>query len=229
MVSSDGSTITDLGTTVKASSVSQLESLASQINSLESMGVSSLDLEGLHIPVSVAKVFVEASSSTNISFLNQPKLLISSDDNLSDIPSILNELILLGVREITFSDNVEVNALAAHDIIQASDQITFSNGFITDSEGVQDDELKTVLASLKQKGMPVSPNFKPSLDIALTGNAQTDSENMMVMIRDGYKVKLTPTDGSSTEEEGRAEVSFANVFLSLREFTNFANTENFDG
>ena len=163
MVSSDGSTITDLGTTVKASSVSQLESLARQIDSLESMGVSSLDLEGLQIPVSVAKVFVEASSSSNISFLNQPKLLISPDDNLSDIPSILNELISLGVREITFSDNVEVNALAAHDIIQASNQITFSNGFITDSEGVQDDELKTVLASLKQKGMPVSPNFKPHL------------------------------------------------------------------
>ena len=107
--------------------------------------------------------------------------------------------------------------MAAHNIIQASDQITFSNGFITDSEGVQDDELKTVLASLKQKGMPVSPNFKPSLDIALTGNAQTDSENMMVMIRDGYKVKLQATDGGSTEEEARAEVSFANVFLSLRE------------
>ena len=50
-----------LGTTVKASSVSQLESLARQIDSLESMGVSSLDLEGLQIPVSVAKVFVEAS------------------------------------------------------------------------------------------------------------------------------------------------------------------------
>ena len=228
MVSSDGSTITDLGTTVKASSVSQLESLARQIDSLESMGVSSLDLEGLQIPLSVAKVFVEASGSTNISFLNQPKLLISSDDNLSDIPSILNELISLGVREITFSDNVEINALAAHNIIQTSDQITFSNGFITDSEGVQDDELKTVLASLKQKGMPVSPNFKPSLDIALTGNAQTDSENMMVMIRDGYKVKLQATDGGSNEEEGRAEVSFANVFLSLRDFTNFANTENFD-
>ena len=32
MVSSDGSTITDLGTTVKASSVSQLESLARQID-----------------------------------------------------------------------------------------------------------------------------------------------------------------------------------------------------
>ena len=52
---------------------------------------------------------------------------------------------------------------------------------------------------------------------------------MMVMIRDGYKVKLQATDGGSTEEEGRAEVSFANVFLSLREFTNFANSENFDG
>ena len=229
MVSSDGSTITDLGAIVKASSVSQLESLARQLNSLESMGVSSLDLEGLQIPVSVAKIFVEASESTNISFLNQPKLLISSDDNLSDIPSILNELISLGVREITFSDNVEVNALAAHNIIQASDQIIFSNGFVTDSEGVQDDELKTVLASLKQKGMPVSPNFKPSLDIALTGNAQTDSENMMVMIRDGYKVKLQATDGGLIEEEDRAEVSFANVFLSLREFTNFANSENFDG
>ena len=86
--------------------------------------------------------------------------------------------------------------------------------------------MKTVLASLKQKGMPVSPNFKPSLDIALTGNAQTDSENMIVMIRDGYKVKLQATDGGSIEEEGRAEVSFANVFLSLREFTNFANSEN---
>ena len=61
MVSGDGSTITDMGTTVKASSVSQLESLARQIDSLESMGVSSLDLEGLQIPVSVAKVFVEAS------------------------------------------------------------------------------------------------------------------------------------------------------------------------
>ncbi len=59
------------------------------------MGVSSLDLEGLQIPVSVAKIFVEASESTNISFLNQPKLLISSDDNLSDIPSFLNELISL--------------------------------------------------------------------------------------------------------------------------------------
>ena len=102
--------------------------------------------------------------------------------------------------------------MAAHDIIQASNQITFSNGFITDSEGVQDDELKTVLASLKQKGMPVSPNFKPSLDIALTGNAQTDSENMMVMIRDGYKVKLQATDGGSTEEEARAEVSLQMYF-----------------
>ena len=160
-------------------------------------------------------------------FLNQPKLLISSDDNLSDIPSILNELISLGVREITFSDNVEVNALAAHDIIQTSDQITFSNGFITDSEGVQDNELKTVLASLKQKGMPVSPNFKPSLEIALTGNAQTDSENIMGMIRDGYKVKLLATSGGSTEEEGRAEVSFTNVFLSLREFTEFRKYRKF--
>ena len=73
MVSSDGSTITDMGTTVKASSVSQLESLARQIDSLESMGVSSLDLEGLHIPVSVAKVFVEASGSTNISFFKSAK------------------------------------------------------------------------------------------------------------------------------------------------------------
>ena len=50
-------TITDLGTTVKASSVSQLESLARQIDSLESMGVSSLDLEGLQIPVKRGKNF----------------------------------------------------------------------------------------------------------------------------------------------------------------------------
>ena len=84
MYSSDG-TITNLGATIKAASVSQLESLARQIDSLESMGVSNLDLEGLEIPVNVAKIFAEASGSTNIKFLNQPKLLISSEDNLGEV------------------------------------------------------------------------------------------------------------------------------------------------
>ena len=58
MVSSDGSTITDLGTTVKASSVSQLESLARQIDSLESMYLR--EFRRVTYTVSVAKVF-EAS------------------------------------------------------------------------------------------------------------------------------------------------------------------------
>ena len=44
---------------LKAASVSQLESLARQIDSLESMGVSNLDLEGLEIPINVAKIFVK--------------------------------------------------------------------------------------------------------------------------------------------------------------------------
>ena len=142
MVSSDGVTITNLGTTIKASSVSQLESLSRQINSLESMGVSALDLEGLQIPLNVATIFAEASGNTNIRFLNEPTLLITLDDDLEDASSLLNDLVSLGVRQITFEDGVEVNALTAYNIIQASDQVTFSNGFITDSEGVQDDQLK---------------------------------------------------------------------------------------
>ena len=129
MYSSDG-TITNLGTTIRATSVSQLESLARQINSLETMGVSKLDLAGLEIPVDVTKIFAEAQNSSNITFLNRPKLIIGSEDNLSEIPSILDEVIALGVNEITFQDGVEVSAVDAHAIITASNQITFSNGFI---------------------------------------------------------------------------------------------------
>ena len=67
---------------------------------------------------------------------------------------------------------------------------------------------------MKEKGLPVSSNFKPALDIAMTGNAQIDSENIMGMIRDGYKVNLESS-------------SFENVFLSLSDVRNFANSENF--
>ena len=95
----DDGTITNLGATIKATSVSQLESLARQIDSLETMGVSNLDLEGLEIPVNVAKIFAEASGSTNINFLNQPKLLITSEDNLGEVLGFLSEIISLGVRE----------------------------------------------------------------------------------------------------------------------------------
>ena len=91
----------------------------------------------------------------------------------------MSEIVSLGVREITFENGVEVNAANAHEIIQASDQIVFSNGFITDSEGIERRPIKTVLSVLKQKGMPVSPGFKPSLDFELTGNDQTDSESML--------------------------------------------------
>ena len=226
MYSSDG-TVTNLGATIKAASVSQLESLARQIDSLETMGVSSLDLEGLEIPMNVAKIFAEASGSTNITFLNQPKLLITSEDNLADVSGFLSEIISLGVREITFQNGVEVSAANAYEIIQASDQIVFSDGFITSSEGVEDNQLKTVLSVLKQKGMPVSPGFKPSLDFELTGNDQTDSETMLAMIRDGYKVKTQTQDGGVSEDGERAEITLSNVFMSFREFENLAKTENF--
>ena len=232
MYSSDG-TITNLGATIKAASVSQLESLARQIDSLESMGVSNLDLEGLEIPLNVAKIFAEASGSTNIKFLNQPKLLISSEDNLGEVSGFLSEIISLGgfstqtPLEITFQNGVEVNAANAYEIIQASDKIVFSNGFITNSEGIQDDQLKTVLSVLKQKGMPVSPGFKPSLDFELTGTDQTDSETMLNMIRDGYKVKLQTQDGGVSEDGERAEITLSNVFMSFKEFENLAKTENF--
>ena len=88
--------------------------------------------------------------------LNSPKLLIGSEDNLGEIPSILDAVIALGVSEITFQDGVKVSAVDAHAIITASNQITFSNGFISDSEGIPDDELKSKLSELKQKGMLVS-------------------------------------------------------------------------
>ena len=93
------------------------------------------------------------------------------------------------MSEITFQDGVEVSALDAYAITTASPQITFSNGFISDSEGISDDELKNILSQLKQKGMFVSPSFRPSLGIELTGNVQADSENMLTMIRDGDKSK----------------------------------------
>ena len=129
--------------------------------------------------------------------------------------------------EITFQNGVEVNAANAYEIIQASDKIVFSNGFITNSEGIQDDQLKTVLSVLKQKGMPVSPGFKPSLDFELTGTDQTDSETMLTMIRDGYKVKLQTQDGGASEDGERAEITLSNVFMSFKEFENLAKTENF--
>ena len=103
----------------------------------------------------------------------------------------------------------------------------FSNGFITNSEGIEDDQLKTVLSVLKQKGMLVSPGFKPALDLELTGIAQTDSENILTMIRDGYKVKLQTQDGGVSEDGEREEITLSNVFMSFKEFENLANTENF--
>ena len=52
-------------------------------------------------------------------------------------PSILNELIALGVSEIAFQDGVEVSAVDAYaTMTSAPNQITFSNGFISDSEGI---------------------------------------------------------------------------------------------
>ena len=225
MYSSDG-TITNLGTTIQATSVSQLESLARANQFVGNYGRSKLDLAGLEIPVNVAKIFAEAQSSSNITFLNSPKLLIGSEDNLGEIPSILDAVIALGVSEITFQDGVKVSAVDAHAIITASNQITFSNGFISDSEGIPDDELKSKLSELKQKGMSVSPSFRP-LGIELTENAQTNSENMLTMIRDGYKVNLEPNSEEIAEDEVRPEVSFSNVYMSLRDFKNFANLENF--
>ncbi|MEL0215792.1 MAG: hypothetical protein VW948_08540, partial [Burkholderiaceae bacterium] len=160
--------------------------------------------------------------------MNSPKLLIGSEDNLGEIPSILNKLIALGVSEIAFQDGVEVSAVDAYAIITtAPNQITFSNGFISDSEGIPDDELKNILSQLKQNGMFVSPSFRPSLGIELTGNVQADSENMLTMIRDGYKVNLQPYSEDIAEDEARPEVSFSNVYMSLRDFKNFANLENF--
>ncbi|MEL0215793.1 MAG: hypothetical protein VW948_08545, partial [Burkholderiaceae bacterium] len=50
---SSDETITNLKTTIQVTSVSQLESLAGQINSLEEMCVSTLDLAGIEIPVDV--------------------------------------------------------------------------------------------------------------------------------------------------------------------------------
>ena len=83
---------------------------------------------------------------------------------------------------------MQVNAANAYEIIQASNQIVFLMDLSPSSEGVEGDQLKTVLSDLKQKGMLVSPGFKPALDLELTGSAQTDSETMLTMIRDGYKV-----------------------------------------
>ena len=227
MISSTGDVV-ELGTTIKASSVSQLESLARQVDSLETMGVSSLDLEGLNIPIDVAKIFVEASSSTNITFLNQPKLFVKADDSLSDVSSFLNEIIQLGVREITFDENVEINAKDAHDIILASNQITFSNGFISNSDGVADEDLKGVLGSLKAKGMFVSPTFKPSLSATLTGNSQTDTEAIVRMMRDGYKVKINESDGvSGTSFDETGGIVFSNVFATLKDYQRLSNSENY--
>ena len=227
MISSTGDVV-GLGATIKANSVSQLESLARQVDSLETMGVSSLDLEGLNIPVNVAKIFVDASSSTNITFLNQPKLLIKADDSLSEVPSFLNGITQLGVREITFDNNVEVNAKDANDIILASNQITFSNGFISNSDGVADEDLKGVLGSLKAKGMFVSPTFKPSLSATLTGNSQTDTEAIVRMMRDGYKVKINESDGvSGTSFDETGGIVFSNVFATLKDYQRLSNSENY--
>ena len=104
------------------------------------------------IPVNVAKIFAQAAATSNINFLNQPKLLISADDNLFEVPEYLAELANLGVREIVFEDNVPVNAKAAYDIVQTTNQIIFNNGFVSESEGVAQDQLKDVLAELKDKG-----------------------------------------------------------------------------
>ena len=50
---------------------------------------------------------------------------------------------------------------------------------------------------LKEKGMSVSPAFKPSLSAALTGDSQQDTEAVVAMMRDGYKVKINESDGVS--------------------------------
>ena len=103
----------------------------------------------------------------------------------------------------------------------------FLMGLSLIQKGLKDDQLKTVLSVLKQKGMPVSPGFKPALDFELTGSAQTDSENILTMIRDGYKVKLPIKMVVLPDDEERSEITLSNVFMSFKEFENLAKTENF--
>ncbi|OUW06093.1 MAG: hypothetical protein CBD16_00510, partial [Betaproteobacteria bacterium TMED156] len=212
------------GVIVKVNSVGQLESLVSNISSLDQMGVSSLDLEGLNIPWDIAKQFAEAASSVNVTFTNEPGILIGSEDDLTEVAPVISQLYTLGARTISFEEGIEVQAKAANDIIIASDSITFVSGSITKADEIADSELKTVLSSLKNKGLGVSSDFKPSVSIPLTDNAQTDSEQMVSMIRDGYRIKSYV----NADNESQTEHEFLNVFLSVSDYARFSDSSNFD-
>ena len=129
-------------------------------------------------------------------------------------------MIELGIREGYVEDNVYVSAKDAYDILQASNLVSFTNGFITDSEGVHEEQLKTVLSELNEKGMLLAPSFKPSLSLEVTGDLQSDSENIVTMVRAGYSYC-----DSNVSEDG--SLTFTNVFMSLKDFINFTDSENF--
>ena len=212
------------GINIKVNSVGQLESLVSNLAGLDQMGVTTLDLEGLLIPWNISKLFAEAASSINITFTNEPGILIGSGDNLSEVAPLISQLYTLGARTVSFEDGIEIQAKAAHDVVLASDNITFASGAITNADEVADSELKSVLSSLKNKGLGVSSDFKPSVSIPLTDNSQADCEQISSMIRDGYRIKsFVDSDGQSHDE-----YQFSNVFLALKDYVRFSEAGNFD-
>ena len=181
------------GVTIKVNSVGQLESLSNNMSELDQMGVTSLDLEGLSIPWEISKKFAENSSTVDITFTNEPGILISSADDLSEVAPLIGGLYTLGARTISFEDGIEIEAKDANDIILASENITFANGAITSADNVSDSDLKSVLTSLKNKGLGVSSDFKPSVNFPITDNSQSDGSQMLSMIRAGYELNPMKT------------------------------------
>ena len=91
----------------------------------------------------------------DITFTNEPGIFISSADDLSEVAPLIGGLYTLGARTISFEDGIEIEAKDANDIVLASENITFANGAITSADNVSDSDLKSVLTSLKNKGLGV--------------------------------------------------------------------------
>ena len=203
--------------TIKANAVSQLDSLANKMQDLETMGVGYFDLEGLSIPLSTAELFVESAANSSITFLNSPNLYVESSAEFSEVSSKASQLYSLGINTIELKNGISIGAKEAYDIVTNESRLSFTGGEITDSNGIETSSLKNVLTTLKEKGLPVSSTFKPSIEVELTGSDQADAEQLCSMIIDGFRL-LIP---------GGETLNLENVFLSKKNFELLAIADNY--